>query len=62
MLNNFSQYRRVALITLDLIWDHFLALYWDQIEANQTLPPFIRLVRQQIELSLYYIPLRNFKN
>ncbi|HGJ5876000.1 MAG TPA: hypothetical protein ACHBX0_05890 [Arsenophonus sp.] len=30
------QYRRGAPITLDLIWNHFLALYWDQIEANQT--------------------------
>jgi len=49
-------YRRVAAITLDLVWDHFLALYWDQIEAKQTLPQFVHYARQQIEPNLYYTP------
>ncbi|WP_366212808.1 ACP phosphodiesterase [Arsenophonus sp. ENCA] len=49
-------YRRVAAITLDLVWDHFLALYWDQIEAKQTLPQFVHYARQQIEPNLYNTP------
>ncbi|WGL97789.1 ACP phosphodiesterase [Arsenophonus sp. aPb] len=49
-------YRRVAAITLDLVWDHFLALYWDQIESKQTLSQFVHYARQQIEPNLYYTP------
>lgn len=37
-------YRRVAAITL--------ALYWEQIEANQTLPQFVHYARQQIKPNL----------
>ncbi len=35
-----AETRRVAPITLDVIWDHFLALHWDQFTPSQSLAAF----------------------
>ncbi|MBS9426198.1 ACP phosphodiesterase [Photorhabdus caribbeanensis] len=51
-----APYRRVAPITLDIIWDHFLSLYWDKLVPTYSLPAFIHHVRNQIEPHLYYTP------
>ena len=49
-------YRRVAPITLDLIWDHFLSLHWAKIEPDWPLKTFINQTRQQIEPQLCHTP------
>ncbi len=49
-------YRRVAPITLDLIWDHFLSLHWSKIEASITLPEFVSMARNTIEPNLCHTP------
>ncbi|WP_445374085.1 acyl carrier protein phosphodiesterase [Photorhabdus tasmaniensis] len=51
-----SQYRRVAPITLDIIWDHFLSLHWDKLVPGDSLPAFIHSARSQIEPHLYKTP------
>ncbi|ETS33074.1 ACP phosphodiesterase [Photorhabdus temperata] len=51
-----SQYRRVAPITLDIIWDHFLSRYWDKLVPDDSLPAFIHRVHSQIEPHLYKTP------
>ncbi|MCP9266738.1 ACP phosphodiesterase [Xenorhabdus sp. XENO-1] len=51
-----SKYRRVAPITLDIIWDHFLSLHWDKLEKNYSLPEFVHLTRSQIEPYLSVTP------
>jgi len=35
-----AETRRVAPITLDVVWDHFLALHWDKMHPQQSLPAF----------------------
>ncbi len=49
-------YRRVAPITLDIIWDHFLSLNWDKLVPIYSLPAFILHARNQIEPHLYQTP------
>ncbi|NHB97103.1 ACP phosphodiesterase [Photorhabdus stackebrandtii] len=51
-----DQYRRVAPITLDIIWDHFLSRYWDKLVPAYSLPAFIHRARNQIEPHLYKTP------
>ncbi|RAW94214.1 MULTISPECIES: acyl carrier protein phosphodiesterase [unclassified Photorhabdus] len=51
-----APYRRVAPITLDIIWDHFLSLNWDKLVPTYSLPAFIHHARNQIEPHLYYTP------
>ncbi|AWK43509.1 ACP phosphodiesterase [Photorhabdus laumondii subsp. laumondii] len=51
-----NSYRRVAPITLDIIWDHFLSLNWDKLVPTYSLPAFIHHARSQIEPHLYYTP------
>ncbi|MER2471909.1 acyl carrier protein phosphodiesterase [Photorhabdus laumondii] len=51
-----NSYRRVAPITLDIIWDHFLSLNWDKLVPTYSLPAFIHHSRSQIEPHLYYTP------
>lgn len=51
-----ADYRRVAPITLDLVWDHFLSLHWSKIEPNITLSDFIFLARRTIEPALCHTP------
>ncbi len=40
-----ADYRRVSPITLDVLWDHFLARHWDQLVPNCTLPDFFSMHR-----------------
>lgn len=49
-------YRRVAPITLDLVWDHFLSLHWSKIEQTIGLADFIYYARRQIEPNLRHTP------
>ncbi|MBD2790931.1 DUF479 domain-containing protein [Xenorhabdus sp. 42] len=51
-----SEYRRVAPITLDILWDHFLSLHWGRIEKNYSLPEFVNLARSKIEPHLEDTP------
>lgn len=39
---------RVAPITLDVIWDHFLARHWQQFTPDQTLAQFSAAAEQEI--------------
>ncbi len=43
-----ADYRRVSPITLDVLWDHFLARHWDQLVPNCTLPDFLQHAQSQI--------------
>lgn len=40
--------RRVAPITLDVMWDHFLSRHWAQISPDFPLEDFIRYARAQV--------------
>ncbi|MFD1801543.1 ACP phosphodiesterase [Mixta tenebrionis] len=41
--------RRVAPITLDVVWDHFLSRYWQRLVPDQPLPLFLAQAQRQIE-------------
>ncbi len=51
-------YRRVAAITLDVVWDHFLSLHWDKLCPETPLPVFINQCRLAIEPHLQETPER----
>ncbi|EPL9570468.1 ACP phosphodiesterase [Providencia rettgeri] len=51
-----EEYRRVAPITLDLVWDHFLSLHWSTIEPTTSLSEFVRYCRNIIEPQLCHTP------
>ncbi|MFY3771095.1 Acyl carrier protein phosphodiesterase [Providencia manganoxydans] len=53
-----DDYRRVAPITLDLVWDHFLSLHWNIIEPTMSLSNFVHFARSQIEPDLCHTPER----
>ncbi|QHA86386.1 ACP phosphodiesterase [Serratia rhizosphaerae] len=53
-----TDYRRVAPITLDVVWDHFLARHWRQIEPTRPLSDFTRQARDQIVPHLAQTPER----
>ncbi|AVJ16493.1 DUF479 domain-containing protein [Serratia sp. JUb9] len=53
-----ADYRRVAPITLDVVWDHFLARHWRQIEPARPLSDFTRQARDQIVPHLAQTPER----
>lgn len=40
--------RRVAPITLDVMWDHFLSRHWAQISPEIALPEFTRYARAEV--------------
>lgn len=44
--------RRVAPITLDVMWDHFLSRHWAQISPDRSLPEFVRYARAQVSTIL----------
>ena len=44
-----AETRRVAPITLDVVWDHFLARHWEKIVPAQPLPQFLASAQAQIE-------------
>jgi len=43
-----AETRRVAPITLDVIWDHFLARHWDSLQPDISLAAFSATAEQQI--------------
>ncbi|ANI29476.1 ACP phosphodiesterase [Yersinia entomophaga] len=56
-----TDFRRVAPITLDVLWDHFLARHWDELVPDIALPAFILQAQQQIIPQLPHTPER-FQN
>lgn len=53
----FSQpHYRVAPIALDVLWDHFLARHWEQVEHQISLQDFIAQARGNIEPYLSLTP------
>ncbi|CNH35245.1 acyl carrier protein phosphodiesterase [Yersinia thracica] len=56
-----ADYRRVAPITLDVLWDHFLARNWDKLVPACSLPDFIEQAQYQILPHLSLTPAR-FQN
>ncbi|MDR9891041.1 ACP phosphodiesterase [Pseudenterobacter timonensis] len=40
--------RRVAPITLDVMWDHFLSRHWAQLSPDLTLPDFVHYAHAQV--------------
>lgn len=51
-----TEYRRVAPITLDVFWDHFLSLNWSQFEPQIPLTEFVTQIRKIIEPDLWKTP------
>ncbi|KKW52221.1 ACP phosphodiesterase [Pantoea ananatis] len=47
---------RVAPITLDVIWDHFLARHWDRVHPSQTLQAFTVRAEREIVPQLAATP------
>ncbi len=56
-----DEHRRVAPITLDVVWDHFLARHWQQLEPSLSLHSFTQEARSQIVPHLPLTPPR-FQN
>lgn len=50
--------RRVAPITLDVMWDHFLSRHWAQISPDIALPEFVHYARTQVSTVLPLAPER----
>ncbi|SYK10810.1 acyl carrier protein phosphodiesterase [Klebsiella pneumoniae] len=44
--------RRVAPITLDVMWDHFLSRHWTQLSPELPLPEFVRYAHAQVSFIL----------
>ncbi|MBJ7221853.1 MULTISPECIES: acyl carrier protein phosphodiesterase [unclassified Brenneria] len=53
-----DDYRRVAPITLDVLWDHFLARHWRQLEPGMSLSLFVRQAQSCITPHLAQTPER----
>ncbi len=51
-----SEHTRVAPITLDIVWDHFLALHWHTLVPTISLRNFIMESQKKIELDHYVMP------
>jgi len=43
-----AETRRVAPITLDVVWDHFLARHWESLCPDRSLAAFSRFAEQRI--------------
>lgn len=56
-----TEFRRVAPITLDVVWDHFLARHWQQLEPACSLQNFTQQAQSLIEPHLLQTPQR-FQN
>ncbi|MDN8598321.1 ACP phosphodiesterase [Citrobacter sp. S2-9] len=50
--------RRVAPITLDVMWDHFLSRHWAQLSPDFPLQAFVRYAHAQVEIILPESPPR----
>lgn len=48
---------RVAPITLDVIWDHFLVRHWHQFESDISLPRFLAWAESEVSPHLPHTPL-----
>ncbi|WP_054180491.1 ACP phosphodiesterase [Trabulsiella odontotermitis] len=46
------QTRRVAPITLDVMWDHFLSRHWEQLSPEMPLAEFVRYAHAQVSVIL----------
>ncbi|MFP2238380.1 ACP phosphodiesterase [Pseudescherichia vulneris] len=46
------QTRRVAPITLDVMWDHFLSRHWEKLSPEMSLPEFVRYAQAQVTVIL----------
>lgn len=53
-----SETRRVAPITLDVMWDHFLSRHWAQLSPDLPLQAFVRYAHAQVEIILPESPPR----
>lgn len=56
-----QDFRRVAPITLDVMWDHFLSRHWDTLVPEISLEDFIDQCQRDIEPQLPEMPER-FQN
>ncbi|MBX9444542.1 acyl carrier protein phosphodiesterase [Dickeya chrysanthemi] len=56
-----ADYRRVAPIALDVLWDHFLARHWSELEPTTSLTHFVNDAERQIAPHLPDTPER-FRN
>lgn len=50
--------RRVAPITLDVMWDHFLSRHWTRISPDVLLADFVRYAHEQVSAILPQAPTR----
>lgn len=50
--------RRVAPITLDVMWDHFVSRHWDDISPSMPLTEFVRYAHTQVSVILPEAPPR----
>lgn len=50
--------RRVAPITLDVMWDHFVSRHWDRISPSMPLSEFVRYAHTQVSEILPEAPPR----
>jgi acyl carrier protein phosphodiesterase len=50
--------RRVAPITLDVMWDHFLSRHWEKLSPEMSLPDFVEYAQLQITAVLPESPPR----
>ncbi|QRG78181.1 ACP phosphodiesterase [Citrobacter sp. R56] len=60
-----AQTRRVAPITLDVMWDHFLSRHWTQLSPDFPLQAFVRYAHAQVEIILpesppHFVNLNNY--
>ncbi|PTA93797.1 ACP phosphodiesterase [Kosakonia sp. H7A] len=53
-----AQTRRVAPITLDVMWDHFLSRHWAQLSPDFSLVDFVRYAHSQVATILQESPPR----
>ncbi|APG16820.1 ACP phosphodiesterase [Kosakonia radicincitans DSM 16656] len=53
-----AQTRRVAPITLDVMWDHFLSRHWAQLSPDFSLEDFVRYAHSQVATILPESPPR----
>ncbi|HEY2453202.1 MAG TPA: ACP phosphodiesterase [Scandinavium sp.] len=50
--------RRVAPITLDVMWDHFLSRHWEKLSPEMSLPDFVHYAQFQVTAILPESPPR----
>ncbi len=53
-----SETRRVAPITLDVMWDHFLSRHWAQLSPDFPLQAFVRYAHAEVKIILPESPPR----